>query len=60
MTTKRQASTKRNSRIYTELQTMYTRLTGKAPDVHSEPYQRLMKLARKVIAPVMIEQEKTK
>jgi hypothetical protein len=57
MTTRATQTKRRNSKIYTELQLMYTRLTGEAPPARSEGYQRLMKQVRRYVAPVMIEQE---
>jgi hypothetical protein len=60
MTTRAQQTKRRNSKIYTELQLMYTRLTGEAPPARSEGYQRLMKQVRRYVAPIMIEQENQK
>jgi hypothetical protein len=60
MTTRATQTKRRNSKIYTELQLMYTRLTGEAPPARSEGYQRLMKQVRRYVAPIMIEQENQK
>ncbi len=60
MPTKATLTRKRNSKIYTELAIMIERLTGKAPNVHTEGYQRLMKQVRKYVTPLLVEQENMK
>ena len=58
--TKATLTRKRNSLIYTEMQLMYTRLTGEAPPVNSDWYQKWMKQTRRYLTPILVEKERIK